>query len=397
MATRPHDDDEPEAELPPELVPKPTQPVVKINLSDFGCGPNFHCKELFKLGIFAFVVATKFFQQCFQVGDDDANIVFVSPLCIYFCKYCGKCFRFPETLHTHFNKESEDCNGCPHKKTQGTRSIKVRHPEVAKEYLKRGERAPDQTMKLKNLTEEDKQRICDKVSSVQLTYPLIDKVLPPLHLRFNNRFHYPKHPTNAGQCAEFRLKKTNLKPPIPNALWDSEPVQSAAGKGLAPFLLVTDSLVIENISKWIADNVPEQFRKRICLVACDETTCFGCIGCGKITPAGSTLKKCMIECFGMPTKTEEDPEKAVKQEVRYRGSFKFHDDTTNLNCSFAETVTLAQLKDNMAFTGKEMASFVPNKKGPKFKKPRVEPDVESGDDEEVEKNPPVYRNYIDFE
>ena len=49
-------------------------------------------------------------------------------------------------------------------------SVMVRHQDRAMEFLKRGERAPDQTMELKNLSDQDKQRICDQVSSVQLTY-----------------------------------------------------------------------------------------------------------------------------------------------------------------------------------------------------------------------------------
>ena len=368
------------------------------NPQDVIYGPSFKPVLIYQKLIFAIAVTTYFLTHSWQ--DDKTKplrIVYISPLSLLFCKYCGVIFRSPETLHAHFNKGPFVPSGIPGDRTVPcdfcTRGYKCRVRTVDPQPENKS------TLELYKLSEDDKWEIHDIAGQAVIQHKRAMTVQPPLGLR-----HYLRpangdklDPNPAQRVWEIRRGTVNMndrddddfnnrfpnQKKNPNVLWDTDPKNFL---GRAPFMLVSSSIKVPSLQKWIERKFGPEM-KSVWLVACDECTVFGCMGCGVITANAQRVTDCMKKCFDY-----EPGENTAAVKIQYNQDGKGYKPHL-LVCEFAEEISLTDVHDNINKTGKENASKLPPQRGrkPSDVREQVTEEETTSTDKEV------HHFYVDFE
>ena len=351
------------------------------NPQDPHYGPSFKPELIFQKLIFAIAFTTYYFSHSWQKDKSKPlRVVYISPLSLLFCKYCGVVFRTPETLHAHYNKEvfvpsqvgpeerledgKEDESD---KETPPSDFCSRVHVPVIRSVNPQPEHK--NTLQLYKIDEEDKWAIHEIAGQAVIDYERATTIQPPLglshYLRPEEGKTLPTDPTKRKLVTrrgrldipnKRKLKLFQKKFPDqrrnPNVLWDSDPTHFG---GRAPFMLVSTSIRVTKMEKWIERKFGRGFNK-VWLVACDECTTFGCMGCGLLGDV-QKVTDCMFKCFDYEEGelTGDDEGKKVHSKVQYNQDKKGYS-PSRLKCRFAEELNLAELSGYVKQTGKQNAT-----------------------------------------
>ena len=360
---------------------------IDVNPQDVSYGPSFKPELIFQKFIFAIAVTTYFFNHSWNDKKKPVRIVFLSPLALLFCKYCGVIFRGPETMAKHFNEPTFPLTGRTHNHDYCTR----KYPGCVRTLNKTLGQEP--TMELHNISDDQKWVIHDIAGRPVIQYHRARTVQPPLGLR-----HYlrpeagkklakdPKERVWETRRGTIEMSDRNFKDfdrrfpnqkKNPNALWETDTVNYL---GEAPFMLTTSSIRVTRLEEWIERKFGRDMNS-VWLVACDECTAFGCMGCGAITSNGQKINDCMSNCFDF-----QAGENAGHSKTQYNFDDKGYK-THKLVCQFAKEMDITELLTYVENTGKENAGQPAPQRG---RKSTFGPEPEKGKDT-------INHHYIDFE
>ena len=365
-------------------------------------GPSLSIDIFKTLKVFAYCAYSYFFQHEYASKGRAMKVVFLSPLSLPFCRHCGKVFRNAETFQQHLGKKDEHPYCTRLKKSRTERSLTANNKGNTKQ-------AP--TLMISYLSDEKKRRMFDFIKEIRFPYHDIKNMNPPLRLQLKGMAiparifvsglkqrsqaeHDYKNTDTVSQVinpravvfSDYDIDNPKKKRKFGNgrhsasggsraaaSAGSSQRTRDPRDQGRPPssfpdnfpvnFVLKTEGIHVPKMeewkkSVWTDENPPN----KICLVACDETTAFGCLLCGSISAGGANNRKCVARCFGSP-----DTSRWAQQRVDYSGDWRLYHDSQQLKAEFEDTPVLPVLRNYVTCSGfqkKFWRDFTQNKAGP---------------------------------
>ena len=308
-------------------------------------GPGMTMQSFIADFLFGWIAYTHFLTHCYQTLTSPLRIVFLSPLCLPFCRHCGKIFRDAETFQQHYGEKTEHeyCSSRKRPPNKG-RSFTVNN-------VGRDRRKP--VLKIHNPTEEELTRIFNSVNNSEtISVDELAKMNVPLRIRMGDQHteytltfdevhqDFVDHDlcvSNRPNPRAVRFSSGEAEPadPVPvigpDVIIQGKPPTGFETEFISNFLLKTSCIFIEQLQPWIDQKWQDPATRptHLQLVACDETTAFGCTKCGSMTICGQMNRRCIARCFDMPARNENQ-----QQRINYRRSYLVKAEKDQLVCEF---------------------------------------------------------------
>ena len=341
-------------------------------------GPSLSAKMFLKHHVFAYYGYTRMFYHEYANEHTPLQIAFLSPLALPFCRHCGKVFRNAETFQQHLGDKKEHPYCSRLQKPRNDRSMRIQDPGPNREP----------TLFIARLSNAEKESIYNHVSQNTFTFDDICNLNVPLRLKVDETrppssqgfvlprgditvvpFINPRAIVFSEKTLYNTTRDTPTTKPLPRDVPKKTPTIRPLPRDVPTnFVLTTECIHIPKLDKWkrFVFGRDEESVKHVALVACDETTAFGCMMCGSFGVGGAGNRKCVANCFWADESTKQEQER-----VKYKMNYLANANTNDLICKFAEISDLQVFHDNTVCTGfqkKFWKDCTQKKRGPKPKK-----------------------------
>ena len=329
-------------------------------------GPSFKTPLFYHHKRVGFVCTTRKFRNTLCKKEGKAlEIAYTSPYCLPFCKYCGRIYRSPAGLQQHFIRTQPGCK------------VRRNQPNEHSTLVDNPDEPPILEVHVTN--NQTKKTIFENYKKSKIGPDQIFRTNRTMLLKYDGKQTGGTLQSARIDQRKFRQKElTNSK--APTAIRDDSAKQRGLGD-IAPFILKTSAIIVTEMEAWWGvTSDGESLPTEIFLVACDECTAFGCMGCGSIQVHGGRAQECQYRCFHLPTFDDTNQlEKQLEKFwnlVHYKEKWMVKTQHKMFSCEFVDEASQVEnILSNVHETGASRATLKDRITGRPPAEPRTAEDI----------------------